>query len=711
MACCAGFSKPLSAQSNLQIRSILNPHADFCSFSRLEKLRFMVQNVGSSSIADFIASYKYGQAAWQSESFNSPLSPNQSLPFEFSQPIMFQSGIDTLVLAVSNGQAPTQNTDTLHFYFNANSPVNLPYFENFELPNQLASTCVASRGSASAIVMDYPFGSNNPTKKLLVMTASRLIPIFNTQVPADVWDEAWNPEYLSVKSIRVNHQGTDSLCVRFKLLQLAGGTNPDQLLSFFRVLVNGIQIGPTLQASGPGQSFQTYDWAIDSLQLGTDRIIVEFQAKNRYLPLGPPLAVNGCLVDEVVVYNKRPNGVQMRQLDMSVPLPMLGDQLQLHAQLRNHGVDTLRSVWMYHNAQSSPDSQLFMLNLPFMRDTTLVFSRQIQAQDQPLCVRHGHLNGQAVSQADTLCEQLPALKSVAQLPYCDNFEGSQQLWVPVHSESLRYGGSWISGLPQKQYVQGSTSGTNTWYTGPDSNYRPHESSALYGPVIQVTKDSCYRISFKANWMFDFFQNNPTYPPLWGDGFTIEMQNQLGNWQTMGSVDTVNMSWYNNMVFALRDITQSPINMGLGWTGGSMGQYYTQEQVFKAPFSGDLKLRFRFASDDVGLGEGAAIDDFCFELASCADLPASIRAQKPLEQLRLYPNPSGAQTTLAFALTTPSLVESSIRNMQGQLVYSHKSHLEAGSHALPLQLPDLPAGVYFVQLQAGEQVQFLRWIKY
>jgi len=74
----------------------------------------------------------------------------------------------------------------------------------------------------------------------------------------------------------------------------------------------------------------------------------------------------------------------------------------------------------------------------------------------------------------------------------------------------------------------------------------------------------------------------------------------------------------------------------------------------------------------------------------------------------YPNPFNPTTQISFALPTESHVELKIFNQIGQEVRTLvDSQRPAGQHTVQFDASDLPSGVYFYKLQAGNFNQVRR----
>ncbi len=77
----------------------------------------------------------------------------------------------------------------------------------------------------------------------------------------------------------------------------------------------------------------------------------------------------------------------------------------------------------------------------------------------------------------------------------------------------------------------------------------------------------------------------------------------------------------------------------------------------------------------------------------------------------YPNPFGASTTLRFDLAAPSEVTLTVYDVLGKrvAVLARDATYAPGTHEITWQPPNLPSGVYFAQLQAGEALRAIKLV--
>ncbi|MBN1541024.1 T9SS type A sorting domain-containing protein, partial [candidate division KSB1 bacterium] len=95
------------------------------------------------------------------------------------------------------------------------------------------------------------------------------------------------------------------------------------------------------------------------------------------------------------------------------------------------------------------------------------------------------------------------------------------------------------------------------------------------------------------------------------------------------------------------------------------------------------------------GEGTAVEDRFVDTEVIPD--AFILAQN-------YPNPFNPVTTLSYALPTTAQVKLVVYNQIGQEIETLVNGVQtAGQHKVTWNAMDLPSGLYFYQLNAGNQI--------
>jgi len=80
-----------------------------------------------------------------------------------------------------------------------------------------------------------------------------------------------------------------------------------------------------------------------------------------------------------------------------------------------------------------------------------------------------------------------------------------------------------------------------------------------------------------------------------------------------------------------------------------------------------------------------------------------RTVTPKFEVVLYPNPITEATRLAVNNTNGELIQISIFDLTGQLVYSHQIQSEKGNQEIILPLQDLKTGIYLLTMQSGTHI--------
>jgi hypothetical protein len=81
----------------------------------------------------------------------------------------------------------------------------------------------------------------------------------------------------------------------------------------------------------------------------------------------------------------------------------------------------------------------------------------------------------------------------------------------------------------------------------------------------------------------------------------------------------------------------------------------------------------------------------------------IKEENPLQKISIetYPNPFNTSTTFAYMLDRPADVKLTVHNMKGQLLFEMQERQTEGEQKVEWCEEELPAGIYFYRIQAGE----------
>jgi hypothetical protein len=85
-------------------------------------------------------------------------------------------------------------------------------------------------------------------------------------------------------------------------------------------------------------------------------------------------------------------------------------------------------------------------------------------------------------------------------------------------------------------------------------------------------------------------------------------------------------------------------------------------------------------------------------------------QQAFEQVNLFPNPAGDLSLLSFTVSKPAESTIDIYDQLGQRVSNvYSGTLLPGEHSIPLNIGDLAAGIYFVQINDAENCSMVRLV--
>ncbi len=158
--------------------------------------------------------------------------------------------------------------------------------------------------------------------------------------------------------------------------------------------------------------------------------------------------------------------------------------------------------------------------------------------------------------------------------------------------------------------------------------------------------------------------------------------------------TYNLTLYIRFLFVWVPILEeSGSSINYDWRAENVGSVLNVSTQYPDPgnvWAGSVR---RLMNSNTIAGEVAT------PMAGSALAPAS------LELFPNYPNPFNAQTTMGYALAEPTMVDLRIYDLLGrQVAVLEQGIRETGTHEIHWAPENLAAGIYFLRLQAGHQVQ-------
>ena len=151
-----------------------------------------------------------------------------------------------------------------------------------------------------------------------------------------------------------------------------------------------------------------------------------------------------------------------------------------------------------------------------------------------------------------------------------------------------------------------------------------------------------------------------------------------------------------------------INENSGWAGTELFTSDGGESWNEYNPGIDYLSDFCFISDSLGYAIAGANGGYLYKttLGGVSNYQTQLNSQKSdLQILNTYPNPFKSTTTIRYSLIKPENITIVIFSMAGEEVEILTDNFQtAGEHEITWQPKRLPAGVYFVKLQAGGLVE-------
>lgn len=167
-------------------------------------------------------------------------------------------------------------------------------------------------------------------------------------------------------------------------------------------------------------------------------------------------------------------------------------------------------------------------------------------------------------------------------PYLQNFELGTGNWYPGGTNA-----SWQYGTPAGYKINKAASGTKAWKTGISSTYNDDELSYLYSPCFNIGQLKMPYISFSM--ALDIEQCRESIC----DKAWMEYSTDGSNWTKLGTYGT-GTNWYNR-------------NNGQVWDSASFSRWHVATAALPQT-TGVIRFRFVMQSDAFLFREGIAVDD-------------------------------------------------------------------------------------------------------
>ena len=122
---------------------------------------------------------------------------------------------------------------------------------------------------------------------------------------------------------------------------------------------------------------------------------------------------------------------------------------------------------------------------------------------------------------------------------------------------------------------------------------------------------------------------------------------------------------------------------------------------------EILIRFRIFADQAARGWGWAIDDLNIQGTVVTDIPDLFR----LQEIKIYPNPTQGSIRLSGKTPTPGQqVRLDVINILGERLYTESWSIASAEFNRDVNLNNLPAGIYMVQVQLESELHSYKIIK-
>jgi PKD repeat protein len=125
------------------------------------------------------------------------------------------------------------------------------------------------------------------------------------------------------------------------------------------------------------------------------------------------------------------------------------------------------------------------------------------------------------------------------------------------------------------------------------------------------------------------------------------------------------------------------------------------------FSENFRMKFRFEGDN---GNNFYLDDInLYKGSPSNEVVLGLAEAGSIEELSLYPNPTEESVNLRFSIATDEKANVLIRDISGKVLQQSELFAKQGSNLVMLDVSDLAAGMYFVQLRIGTSEKTLQFV--
>lgn len=273
-----------------------------------------------------------------------------------------------------------------------------------------------------------------------------------------------------------------------------------------------------------------------------------------------------------------------------------------------------------------------------------------------------------------------------------------------------YGGYWSSGWAATSVLDSTNAYPNLYGC---AAYRGYNGSAKYAvgnafsPIIMKMTDSLIGKTFSGMYVC-----NSTYAYKSmknGDSFESAFSAQNHDWfkltvrKYFGGVLSTNSSDVYLADFRYSDTTQNYILKNWMWVDfsslGNVDSLQFSLSSSQTDVYGDMNTPAFFCIDNVTLSTYRDTTEI-----------AGVKSYFAENSLNVYPNPAVNETEVVYNTTTSVPVDMKLVDLLGNELINQKAQSFAGLNKFKINVSALPAGVYYITLNAGKNVLTKKLIK-
>ena len=572
---------------DVSIQSIAQPVTE-CGLSATETVSVIIKNTGALTESNIPVSFR-ADAVLHNETFAGTLTPGSSAVYTFTNTADFSvTGPHHLSVYCALSTDTYRDNDTVSSTIvNLQDITSFPFLLNFETPTYY----LGLYDTLNSLAMIKDFAGNGGTRGLRLTGGQQGVWAAGsgtTTTHHEAWD-VYTEHQSKAFSCNVDASSLTSPELKFDLFQTnTAGT----LYSWFRVMLNdSVQLSDTAGVSDFNPvTYNSDPWVTHVFDLsawaGSD-FTLSFQASCKYDSTFDGWG-DAAYIDNILIRNKPANDIQM----LSWLAPQggscdMGSSDSIKVMIKNCGINAITNIPLAYSINNGASWIFDIAYITMYPGDTAIFTFS-QPSDFSLagaypCIARISLGIDDDPMNDSIHYVVNSVPNVSVFPYAQNFENAFTGWTVADSGV----NCWEKGNPAKVQLSGTHSGNQAWVTKLSGDYPIDANCWLMSPCLDFSSLSDPQLSV---WL------NLNTEDSW-DAMIMETSVNDSAWVQYSS-DTAFYNNYNDW-----GSIEAP-----KWSGSNGG--WVQYKTALTAFAGldNVKIRFRFISDNSIVNEGVALDD-------------------------------------------------------------------------------------------------------